>query len=183
LFKSQFVIIRKSIFYKNIMLKINTNNTTFEVENNKEDVLINGEILEWDMKNLGNNHFHIIHQSRSYNAEIIKADYVEKSFAVKINGNIYQMNVQDRFDLLLEKLGMGKASNQKLNDLKAPMPGLILEIIVKEGDKVKKGDNLLILEAMKMENMIKAQGEGIIKSIKIQKGDRVEKNHILIIFG
>ncbi|GAB4114777.1 MAG: acetyl-CoA carboxylase biotin carboxyl carrier protein subunit [Thermoflexibacter sp.] len=164
------------------MLKININNASFEVENDKGTLTINQEVFDGDIQPLGSNHFHILYQNRSYNAEIVKADYAEKSFTVKINGNTYQIAVQDRFDLLLEQLGMGKASKQKLNNLKAPMPGLILDILVKEGDKVKKGDNLLILEAMKMENMIKSTGEGTVKSIKISKGDRVEKNHVLIVF-
>ncbi|SFF39121.1 acetyl-CoA carboxylase biotin carboxyl carrier protein subunit [Thermoflexibacter ruber] len=164
------------------MLKININNASFEVENHKDTLTINQEVFDGDIQPLGSNHFHILYQNRSYNAEIVKADYAEKSFTVKINGNTYQIAVQDRFDLLLEQLGMGKASKQKLNDLKAPMPGLILDILVKEGDKVKKGDNLLILEAMKMENMIKSTGEGTVKSIKTSRGDRVEKNHVLIVF-
>ncbi len=164
------------------MLKINVNNNCFELEQDKERLILNQEVFDGDIQSLGNNHFHILYQNRSYNAEIVKADYVEKSFTIKINGNTYELSVQDRFDLLLEQLGMGKVSRQKLNDLKAPMPGLILDIVVKEGDKVKKGDNLLILEAMKMENMIKSTGEGTVKQIKVSKGDRVEKNHILIVF-
>jgi biotin carboxyl carrier protein len=164
------------------MLKINVNNNCFELEQDKERLILNQEVFDGDIQSLGNNHFHILYQNRSYNAEIVKADYVEKSFTIKINGNTYELSVQDRFDLLLEQLGMGKVSKQKLNDLKAPMPGLILDIVVKEGDKVKKGDNLLILEAMKMENMIKSTGEGTVKQIKVSKGDRVEKNHILIVF-
>ncbi len=165
------------------MLKININQAVFEIEKDKDRLTINGETLAWDIKKVGEDEFHILYQDRSYNAEIIKADHTEKSFTVKINGNIYQLSAQDRFDLLLEKLGMGKVQSQKLNDLKAPMPGLILEVLVREGDTVKKGDNLLILEAMKMENIIKAAGEGTIKAVKIQKGERVEKNHILIVFG
>ncbi len=164
------------------MLKINVNNNCFELEQDKERLVLNQEVFDGDIQSLGNNHFHVLYQNRSYNAEIVKADYVEKSFTIKINGNTYELSVQDRFDLLLEQLGMGKVSKQKLNDLKAPMPGLILDILVREGDRVKKGDNLLILEAMKMENMIKSAGEGTVRQIKVSKGDRVEKNHILIVF-
>ncbi len=164
------------------MLKINANNNCFELEQDKERLILNQEVFDGDIQSLGNNHFHILYQNRSYNAEIVKADYVEKSFTIKINGNTYELSVQDRFDLLLEQLGMGKVSKQKLNDLKAPMPGLILDIVVREGDKVKKGDSLLILEAMKMENMIKSVGEGTVRQIKVSKGERVEKNHILIVF-
>ncbi len=164
------------------MLKINVNQSVFEIEKENESLKINGESLAWDIQKVGKDEFHILYQDRSYNAEIIKADYTEKSFTIKINGNTYHLAAQDRFDLLLEKLGMGKAVSQKLNDLKAPMPGLIMEILVKEGDVVKKGDNLLILEAMKMENIIKSAGEGTIKAVRVQKGERVEKNQLLINF-
>jgi len=165
------------------MLKISVNQSIFDIEKEKESLKINGVPLAWDIKKIGEDEFHILYQDRSYNAEIIKADYVEKSFTIKINGNTYQLAAQDRFDLLLEKLGMGKEVSQKLNDLKAPMPGLIMQILVSEGDTVKKGDNLLILEAMKMENIIKSAGEGTIKAVKIQKGERVEKNQVLINFA
>ncbi|HNM32873.1 MAG TPA: biotin/lipoyl-binding protein, partial [Chitinophagales bacterium] len=63
---------------------------------------------------------------------------------------------------------------------KAPMPGLVLDILVEAGQAVNKGDNLIILEAMKMENIIKASGSGTVKSIHVQKKDAVEKNQLLI---
>jgi biotin carboxyl carrier protein len=62
------------------------------------------------------------------------------------------------------------------------MPGLIIELKVKNGDVVKPGDTLLILEAMKMENIIKSPGEGVVKTVKIKKGESVEKNQVLIEF-
>lgn len=165
------------------MVKINVNQSVFEVEKNKEGILLNGDFFDWDIKKIDEQMYHIVYQHQSYNVEIIKTDYVEKSFTLKVNQTIYHLSAKDRFDLLLEKMGMSKAAGSKLNDLKAPMPGLILEMLVKEGDTIKKGDNLLILEAMKMENMIKAAGDGTIKAIKVAKGERVEKNHVLIIFG
>ena len=63
-----------------------------------------------------------------------------------------------------------------------PMPGMVLNVLVKEGDAVKKGDELLVLEAMKMENNIKAPGDGIVSEISVKSGDKVEKNQILIRF-
>ena len=62
------------------------------------------------------------------------------------------------------------------------MPGLIIQLLVKDGDEVKSGDTLLILEAMKMENIIKAPGDATVKSVKVRKGDGVEKNQVLIEF-
>ena len=77
---------------------------------------------------------------------------------------------------------MSNVNSAKVNDLKAPMPGLIVDIKVKVGDTVKKGDIILILEAMKMENVLKATGEGIIKAIKIAPKQNVEKNQVMIEF-
>jgi biotin carboxyl carrier protein len=62
------------------------------------------------------------------------------------------------------------------------MPGLIIDLKIKTGDIVKPGDPLLILEAMKMENILKSPGEGTIKNVKVKKGDNVEKGQVLIEF-
>jgi biotin carboxyl carrier protein len=92
------------------------------------------------------------------------------------------VQLKDRFDQLLEQMGMSGAASAKINDIKAPMPGLIVGVSVQPGDVVKKGDAVLILEAMKMENLIKSPGEGTIRAIRVAKGDRVEKNQVLIEF-
>ena len=80
----------------------------------------------------------------------------------------------------LDKMGMSAGADEKMDSVKAPMPGLVLDILVEAGQAVNKGDNLLILEAMKMENIIKASGNGVVKSININKKDAVEKNQLLI---
>ena len=79
-------------------------------------------------------------------------------------------------------MGFATTSAKIIGDIKAPMPGLILEISVKIGQEVKENDPLLILEAMKMENSITSPRDGIIKSILAKEGDAVEKNYILIEF-
>ncbi len=165
------------------MLKVTVNNTqTLEVSQDKTQVLVNQTPIQWDFVQIAPQQYHIVYQNQSYNVEVVHIDFSAKTFTLKVNGKLLEMNAKDRFDLLLEQLGMGNASAQKVNDLKAPMPGLILQIAVNEGDIVKKGDTLLILEAMKMENVLKAQGDGIIKKIAVNKGERVEKNHLLIKF-
>jgi biotin carboxyl carrier protein len=80
-------------------------------------------------------------------------------------------------------LGLDNLQSAKVAELKAPMPGLVLSILVKEGDEIKKGDNLLVLEAMKMENIIKSPADVTIKSIRIKPSDKVEKNQVLIQFS
>lgn len=164
------------------MLKVSVNSQVFDIQTNKSDLLLNNEILNWDLVRISEGKFHILYNNHSYNAEVLEADYGTKSFRIKLNTNVYNLVAKDRFDELLEKLGMGDAASAKVNDLKAPMPGLIVEIKVQVGDTFKKGDSLLILEAMKMENVLKSQSDGKVKSIKIVAKQNVEKNQILIEF-
>lgn len=126
--------------------------------------------------------FHIIKDNKSYNAEVLKANREEKTFVIRVNGNKYTVQLKDKYDELLEKMGISSASGKKVKEMKAPMPGLVVDIRVKEGDAVKQGDALLVLQAMKMENIIKSPTEGSIKKVHIKKGDAIEKNQVMINF-
>ena len=75
------------------------------------------------------------------------------------------------------------AAGRANGGIKSPLPGVILEIKVKEGDQVKRGDTLLILEAMKMENDIKADRDGKVTAIKVSKGESILEGTDLIIIG
>ena len=125
----------------------------------------------------------MLKNSKSYTLEVIRFDLNEKSFLVSVNGNKYQLQVKDRFDELLKSLGMDNLNTAKVNEIKAPMPGLVIDVRVSEGATVKKGDAILVLEAMKMENIIKSPTDGTIKKINVKKGVAVEKNQILINFS
>ena len=164
------------------MYKALTNGKTFEIVPGDESWIVDGNALDWDVSSLGAGHFHILYKGKGYNAELVKTDSDTKTVELKINGRKYAVQLKDKFDLLLEKMGMNSAGAGKLNVLKAPMPGLIIDLRVAAGQTVRAGDALLVLEAMKMEDVIKAQGEGTVKQLKIKKGDSVEKNQVLIEF-
>ena len=100
-----------------------------------------------------------------------------------INGEKYIVNSQTDLDQLLKKLGLNSQNEKKVNELYAPMPGLILSVKFSNGDKVKKGDTILILEAMKMENLIKSQITGVIKNIYVKEGESIEKNSLMVSFN
>jgi len=101
---------------------------------------------------------------------------------VKVNNTIYDVVIQDEMDELIKAMGFEVGATKKINDIKAPMPGLILDINVTVGQEVKENVPLLILEAMKMENVLTSPRDGVIKTISVKKGDTVDKNELLIEF-
>lgn len=128
------------------------------------------------------NNFHVLQDNKSVKATILSSDFNTKSYTIKVNNNTYNVNINDALDQQIEALGFEIGASKKVNNIKAPMPGLILEINIKAGDEVKEGDNLLILEAMKMENVLTSPREGVIKSVKVNQGETVDKNSLLIEF-
>lgn len=138
---------------------------------------INGEL---DIIPTADGNFHIIKDNLSYNAEVLSTNYNDKVFRLKINGVIYEVKLDDEYDQLVKRLGLSVVSQQVVKDINAPMPGLVLEVSVEAGQEVEEGTPLLILEAMKMENVIKAPAEGVVKKINVSKGEAVEKNFLLI---
>lgn len=156
--------------------------SVLEVEQTSDGLMLDRKSFAWDIAQVADGYFHILHNNKSYKAELVKSDRSAKTFTVKINNHIHTVEVKDKFDLLLEKLGMSAAAGNKVNNIKAPMPGLIIDVKIKAGDTVQINDALLILEAMKMENVLKSPGEGIVKSVSVKKGDKVEKNQVLIEF-
>ena len=166
------------------MLKVKVNNKKEHaiVFDDAATGTIDGKAFAWDVIEVKNGSFHVIKDNRSYTVEVVKADAAEKSFLVSVNGNKYQLSVKDKFDELLKSLGFDDLNAKKVNEIKAPMPGLVLDVRVSEGDAVKKGDPILVLEAMKMENIIKAAADATVKSVKIKPGDKVEKNQVLLVF-
>lgn len=155
-------------------------NLAHEIELENNQIKIDGNATDIDLVKLLDNKFNILQNHKSYNIEVLHADYVTKSFSIKVNNNIYDLNVQSELDILLDKMGMSADTDSKMDHVKAPMPGLVLDILVENGQTIQKGDNLIVLEAMKMENIIKASGSGTVKAIKVNKKDAVEKNQLLI---
>ncbi|MES2678350.1 MAG: acetyl-CoA carboxylase biotin carboxyl carrier protein subunit [Bacteroidota bacterium] len=149
--------------------------TSFEGTLN--DALVKGDLLK-----LNDFQYHLLFGNKSYNIDVVSLNTEEKMLILKINSVKFSLQLKDKYDELLHNLGLDKLASKKLNDIKAPMPGMVLNILVNEGDTVKKGDALLVLEAMKMENILKSPADGTIKKIAAVKGTAVEKNQILIQF-
>lgn len=133
-----------------------------------------------DVQTNGAHAYHLLQNGKAFHIELVESDFANRSFCLRVNGHRFNVHISDYYEQLVQKMGLNAAAHQKQNTVKAPMPGLVLDIMVQPGQAVEKGDTLLILEAMKMENVIKATGEGVVKAVHVEKGAAVEKGHLLI---
>ena len=152
----------------------------FELESKDNVLLINGKEQKYSINKIESNHFLLQVDHKNYDLFVISKD--ENFLELSINGHIMNVRVKDHIAQILEQLGMDMDLAEEINELIAPMPGAIIDISVKEGDEVKQGHSLLILEAMKMENIIKSPTDGTIQKLHVEKGNNVEKNQVLISF-
>jgi biotin carboxyl carrier protein len=153
-----------------------------KVNGSLEFTLGNNNLSQLDAVEVEANNFHILHQNKPFRAEIINTDFVQKTYEIKVNNNTYHVVISNALDQLIEKMGFEKGKSKHVNSIKAPMPGLILEISVTVGQTVKENDNLIILSAMKMENSFLSPHDGVIKSIAVKVGDAVNKGQLMIEF-
>ena len=124
--------------------------------------------------------FNCIMEHRSANATIMDTDLANKKFKIGIEGELFTLQIKDELDQLIEMMSMGQAGTKKHINIKAPMPGLVLEIAIKDGQEVNGGDKILILEAMKMENILVIPVSAVIKKILVSKGQVVERGQVLV---
>lgn len=163
------------------MYHITVNNKfKFDIESGKGTLLVNGSKSVADVQQLNERTFHVLDHNRSYTAELVSIDRENKTCVIKVNQTKYSIELKDQYDDLLRSLGLDNLNTKKVNEIKAPMPGLVIRILVEDGQAISKGDSLLVLEAMKMENIIKAPADGVIKQIRIKASDKVEKNEVMI---
>lgn len=152
----------------------------FEVDITNEGITVNGTLVDVDYISHGSNQMHIIYQGQNYR---VRLDHLDKGKAtVLVNEKEIEFRIRSPKQKILEKIGITQESENKMDDLTAPMPGKILKVLQKPGDHVSKSEGILVLEAMKMENVLKASADAVIAEIKVQEGDAVEKNQILITF-
>jgi len=165
------------------MYKVTFEDTELSVEITEPGTAkINDKTVDYDLAPVEDNLWNVIANNKSYNVRIVSRDEIAKTVTLLVNNRSYTVTLRDRFDELLEKMGMTVGADALLNELKAPMPGLVVEVVAKPGQQVEKGDTLLILEAMKMENVIKAVAPSTVKAAHVEHGQTVEKNQLLMSF-
>lgn len=148
----------------------------------ESSIKVNDESLDLRVTVLKPHHLEVTLNHKTYQVEVREVDTLKKTISFRMNGRKYEVLVQDKYDELLKQLGMERGAGAQAKELKAPMPGKVLSLEVSDGASVAEGDPLLILEAMKMENVIKSPREGVVQSIHVTTNQVVEKNEILISF-
>lgn len=164
------------------MLEIKVNGSAaYKVAQKEEQLLLDDKPVDWSCEPLGDGSFSIILDHRSYRAELLALDAEQKTVRIQVNGRVYDLEISEPIDRLLKKMGLNERVVARTNEIKAPMPGMILNIMVSVGQQLQKGDPVLILEAMKMENIFKAPETAVVKEIKVKEHTAVEKGQVLVV--
>ena len=150
----------------------------FEIEVvDERHIRIGDRLVEVDFESVsGQPVFSMILDGKSYEAFVYQG---EEDWEVLIRGRQYQVNVEDEREKRLKTAGGSDVSGGEFH-LKAPMPGLVVAVLMEEGQEVKKGQVMLILESMKMQNELKAPRDGIMGRIRVKAGESVEQKQTLL---
>ncbi|GAB1858171.1 hypothetical protein MHTCC0001_30080 [Flavobacteriaceae bacterium MHTCC 0001] len=158
--------------------------STFKAKVNNSfdfDIALN-DILNLDIATISKTEYHLLNDHISYTAKIITSNFNSKTYRISVNNTVYNVDISNELDKLITSMGFSMGSKPEIKSIKAPMPGLILDINVSAGQEVQENDALLILEAMKMENSITSPIDGTIKAVHATKGEAVEKGQLIIEF-
>ncbi|OHX68342.1 acetyl-CoA carboxylase biotin carboxyl carrier protein subunit [Flammeovirga pacifica] len=162
------------------MLTVNLNDKCFSINKDKQSLIIDNRKVDFHLKKTHHNVYQVTYNNSTFDIEIINKDEEYKATTLKINGKTVEVQGKSSLDAMLEKLGMNQKVEHEEKHIQAPMPGKVVDILCKEGQHVQKGDSLIILEAMKMENVLKAPSDGVIEKIFTSTNTSVEKNQTLI---
>lgn len=137
-----------------------------------------GSVIKWDDERF----FTLTYNGKEFFGEILEEKSEDHKLKIKINHRVFDIKKKGELDDLISALGLDVQKVRKLKELQAPMPGRIVNIAVTVGQELVVGDEILSLEAMKMENVLKAEGVGTVKAIHIAQNDVVDKGAVLIEF-
>jgi len=154
---------------------------TFEVELSEQGILLDGEQVEVRAHRLSEHTLHVLVGNRSYVFTLEPTG--DGTLRATYGGRTREVRLKNERDLLLERMGIGLESDLGPAELRAPMPGLVLQVLVEPGQTVAPGDGLVVLEAMKMENELRADSAGTVSEVHIQPGAPVGKNDLLVSFA
>lgn len=150
---------------------------TFDISIEDDQLIVDGEPKPFTFEVLREGYVSIIVDGTSMPVSVEPAG--DGTMRVTIAGQRTTVNVKDERDLLVDEFGLGE-DEAAGGVVRAPMPGLVLEVLVDEGDEVEADQGLLVLEAMKMENELNAPSGGVVGAVHVESGESVDKEDLLI---
>lgn len=152
---------------------------SFEIEiNGENELFVDGQRMFIDFRSIGGQSIYsLIVDGKSYEALVQPA---EAGLEVLLHGQLFQVIIEDERQRRLRQSTGSSAILQGEFHYKAPMPGLIITVRVREGQEVKKGDRMIVLESMKMQNELSSPSDGTVRNIRIKPGDNVDQNQVLL---
>lgn len=143
-----------------------------------EELSIDGDKQNFIVDRLDDKTYNVVFNNKSYRLFIESTD--KNKCTVFVNGRSHEIIVKNERDQLLDQYGIADVQHSVEREIHAPMPGLVLDVLVTAGDVVEAGNGLIVLEAMKMENELKSPSAGRVASIHVNPGDPVAKGELLI---
>ncbi|HEX9389570.1 MAG TPA: biotin/lipoyl-containing protein [Anaerolineales bacterium] len=144
----------------------------------EKHVSVDGKVYEVDFESVsGQPVYSLIVDGKSHESYVAAGDH---DWQVLIRGRLYPVTVEDEREKRLRSAAGGGVAETGEFHLRAPMPGLVVAILVEEGQAIKKGQVLLILESMKMQNELKSSRDGIIGRLRVKPGETVEQKQTLL---
>lgn len=163
-------------------MKAIINGTEIELEKQEGNWVPTG-ISDVQIEKIGADKLFLIIDGQTVQSTLLGINRDEKTVDILMKGRRYSVQIKEPLDDLLHSMGLDQSVGKTAGNIKAPMPGLVLDVAVSQGATVAKGDKVLVLEAMKMENVIKSPGDGTVARILVNKGDTVDKNQVLVEFA
>ena len=154
---------------------------TVDLQIDQDSITVNGQPVEARINRLSEHTIHLILNNRSYVLTVVKQP--DGQLRVTHGARSHNVLIKDERDLLLERMGISADADLGVSEVRAPMPGLVLQVLVGEGDEVEAGTGLVVLEAMKMENELRAPAGATVARVHVSAGDAVSKNELLISFA
>ncbi len=147
----------------------------------KEQFLLDNQPLSWDAVPLPDGSLSLIFGHRSYLAEVMAWHEEDRILDLRISGVPCRVKISDPLDRTLKTLGLNTASTHRVSEIRAPMPGLVVRVMAVQGQALRQGDPVLVLEAMKMENVFKAPADAVVREVRVSEHTAVEKGQVLMI--
>jgi len=164
-----------------MMYTVKIGEKNFKVEVDGREIKLNGKRVNLDFQRIGNSHdYSLIINNKSYQLRIEPRG---DKYHITIGGKDFPVEVEDERNRLLRSLTKAKKRTRELEIVKAPMPGLVVKVLVDVGQRVRRGQGVAIVEAMKMENEIKASTEGVVKEVRVREKDAIDKDAVLVVIG